>query len=242
MQNTSRAAQWFIGFMTLCGVAALGSGFLKAHSMHYVQFVALLVIGIVGSRLKVKLPGVTGNMSVNLPFILMATLQLSLFEALIIGLSSTAAQCLPTKSSKPSRVQVLFNLSTMSVAVAVAGLIAHGRMPFSGFAVSGALALVLAGATFFLFQTVPVATIISLTEGGTMLRIWHGIVRLSFPYYVLSAGVTSIATTLSHNWGWLMPLLVMLTMYGVYRSYTKYFGTMMTPAPVKAYAAAAAGR
>ena len=72
--KTSRLAQCFIGFMAVCGAAALGLGFLRAYRMHGLQFFTLLMIGIVGSRLKVKLPGLTGNMSVNLPFILLATL------------------------------------------------------------------------------------------------------------------------------------------------------------------------
>lgn len=241
MQNTSRAAQSFIAIMTFCGMAAFALGVLNAVPTRPLEFVVLLVISIAGSRLKVKLPGVTGNMSFNLPFILMATLQLSLFEALIIGLSSTLAQCLPTKSGKPRGIQILFNLSTMAVAVTASGVIAHGRMPFSGVAASDAFALVLAGMSFFVFQTVPVATIIALTEGKAPVRIWNGIVRLSLPYYVLSAGVTSIALTLTPNWSWLIPLLVMLAMYGVYRSYTMYFATIIS-APVRAYMKAAAGR
>ncbi len=77
------------------------------------------------------------------------------------------------------------------------------------------LVLPLGGATFFLVQTLPVVTVIALTEGGTMLRIWSGIVHLAFPYYVLSAGVASIVTTASQHWGWQIPLLVLPVMYGV---------------------------
>jgi len=48
-------------------------------------------------------------------------------------------------------------------------------------------------------------------------------VRLSFPYYVLSAGVTSIVTTAGHRTGWQIPLLVLPVMYTIYRSYQLYF-------------------
>jgi hypothetical protein len=83
--------------------------------------------------------------------------------------------------------------------------------------------LSVAAASFFLAQTIPVATIISLTEGGNVARIWSSIFHLSFPYYVLSAGVTSLVTAASQRIGWQVPLLVLPAMYGVYRSYRLYF-------------------
>jgi hypothetical protein len=199
------------------------SAIFKAPS-HGLPFFSLLLIAIVGSRLKVKLPGLTGNMSVNLPFILLATLQLSLFEALIVSLSSIMAQCYPAKHGNSNGVQSLFNLSTTAVAVAVAALTAHGRIAAFGGTRSEMLGLIAAGATIFVLQTAPVATIISLTEGGQVFQIWRSIVCLSFPYYILSAGVTAIAQQLSQVWDWQIPVLVMLAMYGVYRSYAATLG------------------
>ena len=235
MNKTSRMAQCLIGFMAMCGMAALVLGLFRTHPMHRLPFFTLLMIGIVSSRLKVKLPGLNGNMSMNLPFILLATLQLSLFEALIVALSSILAQCYPAKRGNSTEVQTLFNLSTIAVAVAVAALAAHSRIGGR----SEMLALVAAGAAFFALQTVPVAAILALTEGGSVFRIWRSIVQLSFPYFVLSAGVTAIAETLSQVWDWQIPVLVMLTMYGVYRSYVTYFGHMSAQVPAVAFAKAA---
>lgn len=239
MGNTSRMARLFIIVMALCGVAALSLGIFKAHPMHRLQFVTLLVIGILGSRLKVKLPGLTSNMSVNLPFLLLATLELSLFEALLIALASTLAQCLPARNGRPGRVQILFNLSTVAVAVTAAEFVAHYPLRLAG-GLSATAGLALASATFILLQTGPVATIISLTEGVRIFDTWRSIVRLSFPYFVLSAGVTSIVQSVSQVWGWEISLLLMLTMYGVYRSYVGYFGQMTARTPAVALAKAAA--
>jgi hypothetical protein len=121
------------------------------------------------------------------------------------------AQCLPKGGGKPKLIQLLFNVSTMAVAVGVGGLICQAQF------------LVLGAAGFFLAQTIPVATIISLTESGRILRIWSSIAHLSFPYYVLSAGITSIVTAASQYIGWQIPLLVLPVMYAIYRSYRVYF-------------------
>jgi len=229
MLSGPRSARLFICFIVLCGLSALGYGFLQMHLLHYFRFLTLLVIALVASRLKLKLPGLNGNMSVNLPFILMALVELSLFEALMIASVSTVAQCFPKGGGRPKVVQAVFNVSTVAVAVGLAGLILQGRMPVPVAWLSGSPFLVLAGATFFLAQTIPVATIISLTEGGSALRIWSRIVHLSFPYYVLSAGAASIVTTTSQHWGWKVLLLVLLVMFGVHQSYGLYFGREETP-------------
>jgi hypothetical protein len=81
-----------------------------------------------------------------------------------------------------------------------------------------------ATAAFFLGQTAPVAGIIKLAEGAAMRRVWLGIVQMSFPYYVLSAGMTSMVRLVSQHFGWQAALLVFPVMYGVYHSYRLYFG------------------
>jgi hypothetical protein len=81
----------------------------------------------------------------------------------------------------------------------------------------------LATAAFFLGQTAPVAGIIRVAEGTAMRRVWLGIVQLSFPYYVVSAGMTSMVNLVSHHFGWQAALLVFPVMYGIHYSYRLYF-------------------
>jgi len=239
MKSQPKVAKFFIGMMALGGLVSLSYGLLHMHPWHHAQFATLLMLAMLASRLKLKLPGLHGNMSVNLPFILIAMVELSLFQALMIALASTVAQCFPKDGGRPKAVQTLFNVSTVAVAVGLAGPILQGRMPLPTGWVSGPLLLSLAAASFFLAQTIPVAAIISLTEGGNAVRIWLSIFHLSFPYYVLSAGVTSLVTTASQRIGWQVPLLVLPVMYGVYRSYRLYFGRPETSARPHALAGAA---
>jgi hypothetical protein len=241
MKSHSEIAKWFIGLMALGGLISLSFGLLHMHPWHHAQFAIVLVIAVLASRLKLRLPGLNGNMSVNLPFILIAVVELNLFEALMIAAASTLAQCFPKGGGRPKAVQALFNVSTATVAVGLAGLILRGRMPLPSAWLSASLLLSLAAASFFLTQTLPVATVIALTEGGSVRRIWPSIFHLSFPYYVLSAGVTSLVTTGSHRIGWQIPLLLLPTMYGVYNSYRLYLGRAEAGAQPLALAKAAAG-
>jgi len=239
MKSGSHSASVFVGFVAMCAAVMLGHSLLRMKPLHGFEFLSVLFLAVLTSRMKVKLPGVTGNMSVNLPFLLIAVVQLSLVEALLIALASTVAQCFPKAGGKPKAVQMLFNVSVVAVAVGLGGLIFHHKLPLRIAWSSDSLLLVMAAATVFLVQTMPVATIISLTEGGRILRIWSSIFQLSFPYYVLSAGVTSIVTTVSHHVDWQIPLLVLPAMYAVYRSYQLYFRQAAPMASVFAMAKSA---
>lgn len=201
--------------LALTGLMALSALVASAYALHTMQplqgghFWPLLVLAAVTARLKVKIPGLTGNMSVNLPFLLVAVLQLSMLEALLVALPSCAVQCFPKSGGRPKLVQVIFNLSTMGVAVAAASLL-------------GARSLLLGVAVFFLAQTIPVASIICLTEGGAIHQVWSSIAHYSFPFYVLSAGITSMAASSTQS-SWQVLLLGLPLLYAIYFSYRSYF-------------------
>ena len=50
------------------------------------------------------------------------------------------------------------------------------------------------------------------------------IVQMSFPYFVFSAGVTSMVNLVSHRFGWQAAVVIFPVMYGIHRSYRLYFG------------------
>lgn len=206
----SKKALLFTGLMALSALAALTYALQTAPPLHDYRFVVLLVLALVTSRLKVQLPGLTGNMSVDLPFLLIAVAQLSTLEAMLVVLPSCALQCFPTGGGKLKPVQLIFNLSTKALAVTAASLLG------THFALLGV-------AAFFLAETIPVAGIIRLTEGGAIHKIWASIAHYSFPFYVLSAGITYIAASTTPEFGWQLPLVSLPVLYAIYRSYQSYF-------------------
>jgi len=237
MKN-SRLATGFIATVAISGLAMLVVGALKVTALHQYQFLCLLVLGAVTSRTKVKLPGIDGTMSVNLPFLLIAAAQLSLFEAAAVALVSAIVQSFPKNGGKFEPVKMLFNASTIVLAAGAATLLMHSdklaRTPGAGI-----LALAAAGCMFFMVNTLPVATIIAITEGSSMMRIWSSIAHLSFPYYVACTGMTSMVTMVSQRVGWQMPLAVLPVMFFMYRSYQGYFGEKTADVRPMARAAAA---
>jgi hypothetical protein len=67
VQSISQPARLFIGLTVLGGAVVIGWGALEVRAWPHLPFLAMLTIALSASRLKLKLPGLNGNMSVNLP-------------------------------------------------------------------------------------------------------------------------------------------------------------------------------
>src|ERR1700692_3317770 len=222
--NRTRLTQTFIAVMVLAASASTVYASLASHTIHASYALALLGLAAATSRMKIKLPGIDGNMSVNLPFLLMAVVNLSALEAVGVASMSTVVQCWPKLDAKFRPAQMLFNVSMMAFATSMANLIWNAGWLGKAAWASEPLMLASATAAFFLGQTAPVGGIIKVAEGAAMRRVWLGIVQLSFPYYVVSAGMTSMVNLASHHFGWQAALVVFPLMYAVHRSYRLYFG------------------
>jgi hypothetical protein len=170
-------------------------------------------------------------MSVNLPFILVAAVEMNTAEALAIGFISTFFQCWP-KGKKLNVVQAAFNCSTITLAVAAARLI-YAAPSVTSMISSPSLRLAVAAGGYALANTVPVAIVIGLTEAVSMLRTWLEMLQLSFPYLVASAGIAGLTLTLSQEIGWQVPLAVLPIMVGIFQSYRRYFAATSEAASMR---------
>src|ERR1700693_4807443 len=123
--NNTRQIKTFIGAMMAAAVITAGYAGLVSHALHTYFALAVLALAAVTSRIKVKLPGINGNMSVNLPFLLTAVVSLSAPEAVVVTGASTAVQCWPRKDAKFNPQQMAFNVSMMAFASCLASLMFH---------------------------------------------------------------------------------------------------------------------
>ena len=234
-----RSAQFFIALVILAGLATLVNAVMHAQSADHVRFVSFLLVACLAARLKVKLPGLTGSMSVNLPFILVAVAEMNPTEAMAVACFSTFVQCLPRATQKFNTVQAIFNFGNMALAVGATRMM-FGSPALNNMTSSQALLMAVAAGAFFVVNTVPVAIVISLTESKNALDVWGDIFQLSFPYFVASAGIAGVVLAASAKIGWQVPLFVLPVMFGVFHSYRRYFGSSRESAPAPAMASARA--
>jgi len=107
----TRLTKAFIGFMVFAAAATIGDAVLNGRGWHPYLALTLALAAIVTSRMKVTIPGINGNMSVNLPFLLLSVITLSATESILIACASTVIQSLPRDGSTLKPVRVLFNVS-----------------------------------------------------------------------------------------------------------------------------------
>ncbi len=216
------ATVFFVAVVVLCGTVVLSLAVLQGRSENPLKFTCYLVIALAASRLKVDLPGIAGTMSVNFLFLLLAVLELSLSEAMVLGCAAAVVQSL---GEHPIPLQVAFNVCSTALAVAVTFATYHytlSRYPMG----NPTTMLLLATCVYFVANTVPLASVISLTERRSLRKIWSDCYFWSFPYYLVGAGVAGMMSWLHGFTDWQTSLLTLPVMYLIYRSYGLYLGKL----------------
>jgi putative nucleotidyltransferase with HDIG domain len=211
--------------MAAVALVCFASAFFFWHSSDPVKFVCYLVAVILASSLKVSLPGIEGTLSVNFLFTLIGILEMSLPETLLLGLVSTLAQFYWRPARRLKMVQLVFNLSQVTVSSAaayvayklVSAFVLHGPGP---------LALLVAAITHFACNTTAMSAIIGLTEDKPVSKVWTESYLWSFPYYMVGAAIAGLVSFLNRHIGWQASLLVLPPIYLMYRSYRLYLGKL----------------
>jgi diguanylate cyclase (GGDEF)-like protein/putative nucleotidyltransferase with HDIG domain len=189
----------------------------------YGRLALYLIAGIGASRLKIKLPGVLGTLSMNYLFIILSLLELQLESAVLIGVTSVLAQVLIRPGSKPAWEQIAF--SALSIPLPI--LCAHWILAVHFIAEADptrCLALVSASMIYFLVNTWSVAAIIGLTTTRAPFEVWKENMIWTSPQYLVGGALAGALHLLNNLIPWQGMLLSGPPLYLLYRSYTLYLG------------------
>ena len=223
----SIGARAFIAGMALMGLVCLATALWQWQFTDPVKFTCYLIAALLASSLKVSLPGIEGTLSVNFLFTLLGILELSLPQTLVIGLASTLAQFYWKPARRVKLVQLIFNLSQVTVSSAVA-YGAYQLVVIYVLHAPGPLALLVAAITHFACNTAAMSTIIGLTEDKPIPKVWTASYLWSFPYYMVGAAAAGLVHFLNRHIGWQSSLLILPPIYLMYRSYRLYLGKLET--------------
>ena len=198
-------AKMFVGMVVIAGTSVLLYGAIHQTSKNIAEFICYLGIGVLASRMKVNLPGITGTMSVNFLFVLLGILELSFSETLILGCVSILVQSL--YPDRPNALQVTFNVCAGAFSTAIAYAVYHNPL-FNQVVGNQPLLLGLAACTYFVANTGSIATVISLTEGKRLKKIIVDCYFWSFPYYLVGAGIAGAIGWFNRTFYWETSLLL----------------------------------
>ncbi len=222
-KGLSLGATAFIVLVIAAGMACLLQGAIHQSSKNIAEFICYLGIAVLASRLRVTLPGITGTLSVNFLFILVGIAELSYSEVITLGAIGMLAQC--WNASRPSAIQLTFNVCAGSLSTALAYVVYHNSLA-NALIVNGPLVLCLAASTYFIVNAGCIAVVISFSQGKPLRRILVDCYFWSFPYYLVGAGIAGAIAWFNRAFNWETSLLFVPAIYLIYRSYRLYLGKL----------------
>ena len=216
---TLSLANLFIATVITAGLSALLMSLLQLQVPDPLRLLGYTAAALISSGMKVKLPGVTGTLSVNFLVILLAITELTWSGALLMASSSFTLQYVwHSRSKRREPLKLLFNLGNAAISITV-GFAAYHLPYLIATGVDQPLRLVLVASAYFLVNTATVAGVIALTERRNVWQVWHTSYYWSFPYYLSGASVAWAIVILC---GWQAWAGILPVMYAIYRAYHLY--------------------
>jgi len=214
-------AKSYIACTVAVGLAVMAAAIVRWPSSDVPRYLTYFLLGLVASTLKLRLPGMTGTMSVSFLFILMGIGEYTFSETIAMGCAAALIQSVWKAQRRPKLVQVIFNMAALAIAIGVSYWGSHFVLA-AVHTDSLTVLLALAACVFFLTNTGLVATVISLVEEKPFRKVWQQCHAWAFPYYLVGAAIAGLVIVSGRSAGWKPALLVLPMMYLVYLCYRLY--------------------
>jgi len=222
------AARLFVGAVLAAGAVTLAV-FLPRSLANPVLFAFLLTCSSLTSALKVSLPLASSGstMSVSYAVDFAALLLLGADQTMIVAAASAWSQCTFRTQSRSAPYRTLFSMASLVLTVKAAGLVyallgGTSAVPFTVLSVTRPL--VGAATTYFVFNTLLIATAIGLSTRQPILRVWNENFLWSAPSYFVGALASAVAASVIDRGGYWMASLAAAPLYLTYRTYKVYMG------------------
>jgi len=221
----SRKATFFYCVVCACGLGALILAARNFAIPDASKFVVYLLLSVFASRLRINIPEMNGTVSVNFLFILIGIAELNYSETLIIGCAAILSQSLMIRKGGFNLKESAFNVLSAAFAVWGAFYAYHGPAA-EWVGNSPYLLIMLAACVYFVLNTLPIATIIWLTEKRNLQQVWRNCYVWSFPYYLAGAGIAGLVSLINRQFSWQTSLLAFPAMFVIHRSYRLYLSRL----------------
>jgi len=225
------AARVYVSAVVGLGAVLMGA-FLPLQTMtsHNVWlFLLLLLLSSITSVFKVNLPLARSGstMSVSYAVDFAALLLLGPRETMIVAAASAYSQCTFRIKEKNPLHRTMFSMACLVLTVQAAGMVylRLGGVPGELDLKTLSKPLVGAATTYFIVNTLTIATAIALSTRQSIVKVWNENFLWSAPSYFVGAGAAAVASwmVVGLSAQWLAPLAA-APLYLTYRTYKVYLG------------------
>lgn len=210
----------YIGLVLACGLLVLGWHLRSWHQPDWSRYLVYCAIALIASGMKVKLPGVTGTMSMNFLFVLIGVSELGLPGTLAMGCLGIVVQCLVMARARPRPIQLFFNVAAIACSIQACYSVHHFVSSTGIF--EAPVRLLFAAIAYFAANTLSIAVVIGLTEGKEVWQVWRDAYFWTFPNYLVGAVVAWGIDAVYLSLGWQTSLLTFPVLYLFYRTFNLY--------------------
>lgn len=207
----------FIAFTITAGICLIGYSFgLELQVSASAPYLLALVLALLASMLKVRLPGITGTISLNFLFVLASTALFTFAETVLLAAGAGLIQCLWRARKRPQLIQISFNVATLAISSGAAYRLAYFLAPMQ---LHLAAFLVVAASFYFTANTLMISGVLALIQGKSLFSMWQQCYLWSFPYYLAGAVISGFVVETERSAGWILALLALLPMWLIYVFY-----------------------
>src|SRR5271165_509446 len=217
-------ARLYIAGMSLAACYCLVQAFQTWHPEVKLPFLLYLVIAVASSGMKVRPPGVKGNISVNYVFTLLCLLEFQLAETMTLAVLGITAQTLWQSRGNKAR-HLIFNAACIVVTVKLAAL-TFGLPLFLTYREGALIRLTMAGLVYFVVNTLSVIFIIALAEKRNVRELCREFYNWLFSYYLLGVSLAEMVHLSMVQLGWTFAVALLPILYMIFRSYRLYFSKL----------------
>ncbi|MEZ5402489.1 MAG: diguanylate cyclase [Bryobacteraceae bacterium] len=203
------------------GLSLFALSFANWESANPSRFVFFLSTSLLSALFKVRLPGVTGTMSLYFLMVLVGIPYLSWPEIVVVACAATAFQTAWHAAKRPGAIQYLFNFAACAIATTGAHFVYKWEWLMQ-WRLEPAVHVGVAAMAYFLLSTVPFALVVGLTERKSVAGVWRESSFWSFPYYLLGALIAGFVNFLQQWVGWQSTLMLAPVLFLLFRSYRSY--------------------
>ena len=232
MKELPLAARLYVGSIIALGAAMLLWFFPQEIFFNRGRmwlFLVLLVLSVVTSIFKVNLPLARSGstMSVSYAVDFASLLLLGPNETMLVALASAYSQCTFRIKERNPLHRTFFSMACLVITVQAAGFAYAylGGPPADLHLPDLPKPLVGAATTYFVVNTLAIATAIALSTRQSVFKVWNENFIWSAPSYFVGAGVAAISSWMVKEVSaqWITPL-VLAPLYLTYRTYKVYLG------------------
>jgi hypothetical protein len=204
-------AQFYIGLIIAAGGGLIASCLATGTIGYSDAYLVYCLFAWASSALKVRLPGITGTMSMNFLFVLVSIAVFTLLETVLLAVVACVIQCYVKAKRRPRLIQVAFNVATWAISTGMAYRVSHWFAAYRG----GELIVLLpvAACLFFFANTFLVSGVLSLVEHKPLFDAWQQCYLWTLPYYLAGSVIAGLAVQAGERQGWAASLAVLPVMY-----------------------------